>query len=292
VINLTDILQHHGIDYKTEGHRHSRTGWVQVDCPYCGKGSKKFHMGYNIRSGYFNCWVCGSHQNVATLADILGIPYGESKKLLETTISHKTPLKDPVRGRLVLPRGIHTLGPKHVKYLRLRGFNPQQIVDTWKVQGISFNLHLPWRIFIPIHYQGEIVSWTTRSIMDDTKSRYVSASGKQEIMDHKSLLYGEDFCRHSVCCVEGPFDAWAIGPGAVATFGTSYTRSQVLKLSKYPIRAVCFDSTKEAQKQARKLIDLLSVYRGKTFNIQLDSGDDPADAHPKEINQIRKLLQI
>ena len=38
-----------------------------------------------------------------------------------------------------------------------------------KIFGIGIAPRLQWRIWIPIHYHGEIVSWTTRSLSDNIK---------------------------------------------------------------------------------------------------------------------------
>ena len=102
-------------------------------------------------------------------------------------------------------------------------------------------------MFIPFHYQGEVVSWLTRSI-GDKGQRYISASEGEESMDHKGLLYGANHCGHACVVVEGPLDAWAIGPGAVALCGTGYSRAQLLRISKFPVRVICLDRGIEAQR--------------------------------------------
>jgi len=291
-MRFEDILQQYEIKYVTAGqHHHAREGWIQIDCPFCGINSGKFHMGYSLQGGYISCWVCGSHTLQSTLQELLNL---NSSKVIEITkrISIKSlDIVKEKRGKLVLPKHITGLKTKHKNYLISRGFLPSTVKKTWHIKAISYSFRLAWRIFIPIHYKGEIVSWTTRSVTDKGL-RYISASSDQEALNHKNLLYGEDLCRHSVCCVEGPFDVWRIGPGSVATCGTGFSRSQVLKLSKYPVRGVLFDNSKIAQTRADSLVNLLSVYPGNTFKIQLDSADDPAEADENEVKSIRKLLEL
>jgi hypothetical protein len=161
--------------------------------------------------------------------------------------------------------------------------------SLWGLQGIGPTGDQAYRIFIPIKYRGEIVSWTTRSIRDKGL-RYLSASSEQERLPHKNLLYGEDLCFNVVIVVEGPFDVYRTGPGAVATFGTSYSREQLLKISKYPVRVICFDAEVQAQVQARKMVAELSCFPGKTYNVVLDSKDAGA-ASDKEIKALRKFLK-
>jgi hypothetical protein len=113
----------------------------------------------------------------------------------------------------------------------------------------------------------------------------------EESLNHKRLVYGLDFCRHSVVAVEGPLDAWAIGPGAGALFGVGFLSAQVLLLAKFPRRYVCFDSAPEAQQRARELADQLAVFPGRTENILIDS-KDPAEASARELAQIRRVAGL
>lgn len=282
--NLLDELR---IEYRTEGHHHCRTGWLQLDCPFCGKGSQQFHMGYNIDKRYVNCWRCGPHRLLETLMHLTDESKGRCiellKKLGELTVSKQ--VEQEVRS-LQLPKGLGELGPRHVKYLEKRGYNTEELKALWGLRGIGLHSYLSWRIFIPVMYQGKVVSWTTRSLKS-SGVRYMSAQLSQEAINHKTLLYGEDYCRHSCIIHEGPFDVWRTGPGAVCTFGTGYTRPQVLRMSKYPVRAVCYDNEPEAQRRARALCEMLCVLPGDTYNVTL-SGKDASDSPEKEIQELRQ----
>lgn len=287
-MKLAKILSQYNIDSAPEGHHHSRVGWIQIDCPFCGKDSKKWHLGYNKEDNYFNCWQCGYHSLVSVLMELTGLSFKKCMRLfgdLELTTTIK---KEKVRGKLILPKGIAKLQTVHIRYLRQRGFDYKEIQKLWKIQGIGLAKQLAWRIFIPIIYRGKIVSWTTRSLSLTGKAvRYVSAGLEEESIPHKSLLYGEDYAGHSIIINEGPLDAWAIGPGAVATLGTGYTQAQINRMVNYPVRVVCFDSERESQKRARKLCDDLSVFPGETFNIVLDK-KDAGETSKKDIRKIRK----
>jgi DNA primase len=134
------------------------------------------------------------------------------------------------------------------------------------------------------------VSWTTRSISySDRVTRYVSAALDEEKIFHKELLYGEDFARHAVIVNEGILDAWRIGPGAVATFGSGYSQEQLERIAKYPTRAICFDNEPEAQKRARKLSNDLSALPGETYNVLLDK-KDAADESKENIKRLRQEI--
>lgn len=289
-MKFTDILSQLNIEYKTEGHHHCRPNWIQLDCPFCAKDSKMWHLGYSLEYHFLNCWRCGVHQPIETLMEITNLSFNKCKKLLAGIETTKVKREKP-KGKLKLPKNIKELARPHLRYLIERGFDPAELEKLWRVKGISISSVLPWRIFIPIIYHGKTVSWTTRSISHNNKiTRYISASLKEESIPHKSLLYGEDYAQQSIIITEGPFDVWKIGPGAVATLGSSYSDEQAFRMTSYPKRVICFDNEREAQKRANKLCDNLSVFPGETFNIQLDA-KDAASASKKEIKLLRRFLK-
>lgn len=291
-MTFEEILSEHEIETAPEGHHHSRNGWVQFDCPKCGKDTHKFHMGYSINSGFCNCWNCGYANVIEVLVELTSLPYYKVKELLKDVQVGYTPQARST-GKLTIPKGVKSLDElkQHRKYLRGRGYNWKKIAKIWGVQGIGFEKDFAWRLFIPIHHYGEIVSWTTRTISHNPHiTRYLSASPKQEAMNHKELLYGEDYARHAIVICEGPFDAWRIGPGAVATLGVGYSEGQINRILRFPIRAICFDAQTAAQKRAKKLRDQLAGFKGETYVIELESGKDAGEASEGEILQIRKEI--
>ena len=193
------------------------------------------------------------------------------------------------RGKLELPRHVNPIMDAHRRYLEGRGFDVDQLVNLWGIQATSILSKPSWSVFIPIVYRGEFVSWTTRAIGANARTRYVSAKPSQEIYHHKDLLYGEDLCGTSIAVLEGPLDVWAVGPGATCTFGTNFTRAQVRKIANYPNRVICYDSTREGQMQARRLCQALAAFPGTTTNVVLDA-KDAAETNTNERNQLKALL--
>ena len=286
--NFTDILDEYGVSYITEGNSHCRDGWVQFDCPFCGRDSAKFHMGFSVDFHYTNCWQCGKHSVVSVLIEVTDLTAKKIVAILRDLPRSQT-IKEKVTGTLQLPDGVAPLKYAHKRYLESRGYVWKSIQNMWRIQGIGLSATHPWRIFIPVYFKNEMVSWTTRSISPTNKQRYLNASVKQESMDRTSLLYGEDYCRHAIVICEGALDAWRIGAGATALLGLNVSAKQIERILKYPMRIVCFDNQNEAQRRAKKLTDVLSLYDGETYNVQLDS-KDAGCATKKEIRQIRKLL--
>ena len=287
-MNIVDFLNEYRIENRTERHEHCRSGWVQIDCPFCSPASGRFRLGINISYLYGNCWHCGSHALPSLLKILLGPRYPQAKKLLQGLRPERIERPEHA-GKYTEPSNVVGLLGPHKRYLRDRGFNPTNLERLWHIRSIGIASRLSWRVFIPIIHHGTPVSWTTRSIGTCDHAKYISAEPEQETIPHKHLLYGEDYCRHAVVVCEGPIDVWGIGPGAVATFGMDNLSEQVERIAKYPVRAVCYDNEPDAQQRARELADRLSVLPGDTYNITLDS-KDPGEATRKEIERIRREI--
>lgn len=286
-ISFIDFCDRERIPYRTSGN-HTRAGWVQIDCPFCGPATGKFHMGFNLIRPRFSCWRCGGHKSFETLKlltnrlpdDIRGIWNAFPKERIEEV---------DVRGRFVLPKGVKPMAKCHTEYLRSRRFNPKRIESLWNVGGFGIDGGMyKWRLFIPVISDGWHNSWTTRTISDNPDiTRYLSAPPEFERIGHKELLYGEDYAGETIIIVEGPTDVWRIGPGAVGTFGTRPTPAQIVRMGRYPKRYVCYDHRAERYSQA--LVEALSVYPGETHTITLDA-EDPDSMGKKELSRVRRLL--
>jgi hypothetical protein len=288
-VRLTDYLDELRVDYRRYGESpHVSDGWIGLECPFCGRGTGKYGCGVHLRTNRVSCWKCGGHYLSDTLAELTGQPIGRFRaELRGVELVRRGP--EEVTGKLELPGGIEDLGPAHRRYLAGRGFDPDEIATRWKVQGIGIAAKLQWRLFIPVHREREVVSWTTRAISDEIAhtERYRGARRTQESIAKHRLLYGEDKALHSVVVVEGPFDVWKIGPGAVCTCGVGFSEAQVARISRFLVRAICFDNEPAAQRRARELADALSVFPGETYVVQLDA-PDPATASDEEIRRLRK----
>lgn len=292
-MELEALLNEHRIPFKRGGeHRNVRHNWVGVDCPWCGT-REKFHLGIHCRTLACVCWQCGSHSLYSFFLECCSQDRQQAWALTKAATSAKQAAavtrwaEDAAPGTLKLPDALRGLCAAHKRYLRDRGFSPKRLVNDWGIQGIGLSARYAWRLFIPIHYQGSIVSWTTRAIGDGNEPKYLNAPPSDEAMPAKRLLYGEDFATNAIVVVEGPADAWRIGHGAVAVLGVNVSLSQIKRISRYPVRAICFDNESRAQRRAQQLATSLSLLPGVTMNVNLDSAD-PGSASVKEIKRLRK----
>jgi hypothetical protein len=287
-MTVTELLKEAGVQVRLHGeHEHAGPNFVQMDCVYCSPGWKHFRLGISLDARVCNCWTCGRKPVYKVLTDLIG-----PAKAAEFLKNRPPPpgVVDKKTGTLKLPEPSYENMPGVFQnYLARRGLRDLDYLRKfWDLRAITVHPTHGWRLLIPIHYRGEVVSWTTRSITDRVDRRYRSAAPDEESISHKKLLYGEDYARHAVVVVEGPMDAMRVGPGATATFGTAVTVSQVLRIAKYPVKVVIFDQEEEAQRQARKLCEVLTCHPGETYNVRLKTGKDPGDCAESEIKDIRK----
>lgn len=296
-MSLESLFRQAGIAYAVGGeHRNVRTGWIGIDCPWCGfSGEGKFHLGISLSPIHTVCWNCGGHSLPSVICELFRVGYGQAHRmLLEADVQldqiSKPSVDAPVTGELKLPKGREPLGIRHRRYLRKRGFDPDEIAHLWGIEGIGINsMRLCWRIFIPIYLGNRIVSWTTRAIMKNATQRYITASREEEAISCKHVLYGAQHAKDRIVIGEGPTDAWRLGPGAVATLGLVVSPVQIELMSRYHVRAICFDNSRGAQLRAEKLANQLEMLPGETHVIQLDS-DDLGCASDNEIRQIRRTI--
>lgn len=294
-MTFVDLLQQYDVPIKRHGESSKVTdGWVGLRCPFCQHRSQDGDdnlLGVNLARGAVKCWYCGPHGQAETLAALTEMPYRQALALVMATDRPLLLVDAPRTGKLRIPAGVGPMTAAHKNYLaRNRGIDPAYAAKVWGVQGIGVHPRLGWRLFLPITLNGKVVSWTTRTIADRGQSkRYMAAKQlEEESVPRRELLYGEDLVRHSIMVHEGPLDAIATGPGAVATMSLAYTKAQVLRISRYPVRAICFDSEPMAQQRARALADELAGFPGCTTVVELETGADSADASPAERAELRR----
>lgn len=286
-MDFAELLTQYRIPFHASGSK-TRQGWINLQCPWCDKDP---YLGYNISGRYVSCWNCGRHGLTATIKLLTGLSQNECVDLIgELPHDFVGGEKLRAKGQLVLPTGLGPLGTLHRDYLRERGLSSRSLIKLWEIAGIGqFGGLLRWRIFIPIYFNNQLVSWTTRAI-GDRRPRYWSARDSESLVPIENLLYGIDYVRNTVIVCEGPVDVWALGPGAVAVLGLRTSPSQLEQLSRVPKRVICFDAEPNAQHRARRLLNDLSVFDGETVNVVLESGKDAAEASEEEVRMLRSLL--
>jgi len=311
-MDILALYNDFNVEYRLGGqHRHCRTGWVNSSCPFCS-GNPGYHLGYCYDStstfhGKFVCWRCGGKKLRPTLAALLKVSEDKVSDIISKyggRAEPKTPRLRPQIDRfrsLQLPP--YTLPLSHVsgavKYLQNRNFSVDELTTIWGVQATgpgsiltlpgNKRIDLSYRLIIPIHLDGRVVSWQARDWTGKSKLRYITCPKEVETIFHKDTLYGLDEVRglEEVVMVEGVTDAWRWGPGAVACFGIKFRTRQVARVAKFKSVTILFDPESQARSQADKVArDLRSLGCGRVVSIHLPMGKDPADMTREELKSL------
>lgn len=303
VLNIEQIYIDHGIQYVTSGHKHSREGWVNTTCPFCS-GNPGFHLGYNVRKGYFRCWRCGWHPRLQCLMNILHKSYNEITHITQqyhvlipgqsadsdSTSSLENRLDNLSKKEPLTEAGIVLCEAQnyHYKYLNKRNYDIDELTSIW---NIKFSSHLGpfrFRVIAPITHNNRIVSFVARDVTNKSIHKYITCPSRHEIIPHKRLLYGLDQIqdRRRVVVVEGVTDVWRLGPGAVATFGVEFTLAQIKLLRSFVEVFIFYDPDEAGQRSANKLQSILDSL-GVSSHLIID------DVDPGELtnNEALALMQ-
>jgi hypothetical protein len=300
--DITSLLQDHAIPFTTTG-KNSSPGWINTQCCFCPDHSD--HLGFNLAKEYVVCRKCGYHPLDATIAALLSLPVQEARRLIRQYRTGRPtrvePIITPVRPDLVKlpgkplvipPQFCATMPakapimaggyivPPPLKYLQKRGFTGDhlnQLIDTYQLRDGGVVGPYSHRIIAPVYFDGNLVSYQGRDYTGKSPLKYKACPKAEEVREHKHCLYGMDLVKgDTVVVVEGVVDAWKLGPGAVATFGTSFTWPQVrLLVERWGKRVILFD--RDAKEQAYKLANALSGFHGETTIAFLDDLKDPGE---------------
>lgn len=284
------------IPYKTSGNNVTE-GWININCPFCNDPSE--HLGFDPATENLNCWRCGKHDLLTLLRELADAsPFG----IIKQYQTGDTEIERPLREEREKPASIdlppeaykptHSLreGGKsnYAAYLKKRGFDPEHIMSEWNIYAGGYVGEYKCRLIIPVYYNHNLVSYTGRDITGEQEPPYRHLEG----VDIKNYLYGYDHCHNTVIVVEGVTDVWRIGKGiAVATFGIKYTMAQLCLLKKFNKVGVLFDVGEQAQEEAEKIVNALTLVGVDAHNLALPKGiDDPAELSNEEARKIAKIF--
>jgi hypothetical protein len=293
-----ELLNSLNIQYVTEGHKHCRPGWVNMQCPFC-QGNIGAHLGFDLENEFFKCWRCGWHPILETLHKLSGLPIHKIKDLIRVfggRTRQKQIIKETVRMKAFQhPSGTsERLLYRHRSYLEKRNFDPDKIEEEWKLKGTEITSKLDHsdygnRILIPIYWGNQEVSFQCRAV-NNKEPKYKACPQDRELIPHKHILYGKQSeWRETGICVEGVTDVWRFGSAAFATFGIEYKIQQVKEMCKNFRRiAVCFDDDPQAIVQANKLVAELRMREIEAFRVPIVG--DPGAMNQADANYLVKEI--
>lgn len=297
-MNIERLYIDYSIPYRTDGHKHTRPGWVNIACPFC-TGNPGFHLGYSTYENYYVCWRCGGHGIRKTISTVLKIPYSQVNAVIMRydgipVEKHKKPIGTKP---FAFPTGLlDTLLVPHRKYLEKRKFDPDFLQSIWDIKATGVvskldKLDFKWRIVAPILWDGQVVSFVSRSISENTEYRYLVCPEEREILNIKKTLYGrQDTWNSFGVGVEGITDVWRLGDKAVGLYGIKYTPHQIRLIAKQFQRfPVLFDDDPQAVLQADKLVAELKFRGVQSWRVPITN--DPASLAQDDADALIRELQ-
>ena len=287
MLDIKNLLSDHHIPFKTSGRNISH-GWIGTSCIFCGDSSN--HLGIN-EDGFYNCWRCGKKGHISYLLSVLlKKPVYEIERILidYETYTDVLDKKTEIVYRDIEPKNL--LKEWHIQYyayLRRRNYD-WDTIRNFSLKCFNVYGEWAWRIYIPVFLEGKLVNYLGRTVREG-ESRYKNCKNEDAVIPMKNLLYNVDSVRDTVIIVEGVTDVWRIGSGCVATFGVQFTDKQINILYERKVQRafVMYDNEHDAQKQAEKLANQLSIFC-KTEILIPDT--DPSEMSLSDVRSLRNLL--
>lgn len=277
LIDIRTLLEDAEIEIHISG-KNVTSGWIEINCPFCSDPS--FHLGISP-TNIFHCWRCGEKGNIIKLLKaLMEMNFYQTIKLLEKYSFEENFEEEYVpqeKKEIYLPREASKKMPKEAKqYLESRGFDAQFLSSKYKLKFCSFLGDYKFRIIIPVFKKKQMVTFTSRDYTNKAKIKVLNASN-----NIKDFLYNIDSVKHKALIVEGIFDAWKFGNGAISIFGTEYTKRQVLEIANLGLEyaGIIFDDEEDAQEKAKKFALAISPYieEVEVIHLESDKGKDPAE---------------
>lgn len=288
--DICKFLDDRNIRYFHSGNNTS-TGWISTNCIFCIDQSN--HLGINLSSKAFSCFKCAEKGNAVKLVCTID---GCDVKTAFQIISEYgdgtfVPREKHYQSKVKFPMGtVKILSDPALAFLESRRYDTQIVIDKYDLYSTGPSGDYKHRIIIPVFVKNRIVSFTGRDITGQSSIKYKNSSEQYSIRDVKQCLYNMDnVYRDKAVIVEGIFDAWRIGDGAVATFGTKYTREQLRLLKGLKQVFVMYDE--DASEISEKLAYDLAAFVPQIEVLKLSEGD-PDDLEESDVRALRRDLNL
>jgi len=299
-MDIEQLYRDYNVPFVTEGHKHTRPGWVNTACPFC-TGNPGYHLGYDTIGNKFVCWRCGGKFANQVISKLLSISNSDANILLRqygVLISKVPEIKRKIRHKsFKLPTHTELL-EHHRNYLIGRKFDPDQIIKDYKIMSTGVmakldNINYKHRILIPFFWDNKMVSFDSRDVTDKAVNKYMACPEERELIGHKDILYGQQSKWKDVgICVEGPTDVWRFGANSFAVSGIKYKHSQLRLMAKLFKRiAVVFDDDPQAIIQATKLVADLKFRNVDAFRVGI-IGDPGSMSQIEADYLVKQLIKI
>jgi DNA primase len=288
--DILRFLQDRNIAYSYSGNNVS-SGWIGINCVFCIDQSD--HLGINLKSKAFSCFKCAEKGNaVKLIQEIDGVDTKTAFSIMnEYTEGYFVPREKHYQSKVKFPTGTtKNYSGQHLSFLENRRYEAQTVIKRYDLYFTGPLGDYKHRIIIPVFLKNRIVSFVGRDITGKSAIKYKNSSELYSIKDVKQCLYNMDsVIRDKAVIVEGIFDAWRIGDGAVATFGTKYTKEQLRLLKGLKQVFVMYDE--DASAISEKLAYDLTAFVSQVEVLKLSEGD-PDNLTAEDVVSLRKDLNL
>ncbi|MEG2540495.1 MAG: DNA primase [Clostridia bacterium] len=177
------------------------------------------------------------------------------------------------------------------KYMRLKGYTPQNLLDCGLVNGDRLTDAFGNRIIVPIiNNMNDVVAFGGRIYHGEKDVAKYKNSTNTELFDKGKTVYGINFVKKDrltlaikdLILVEGYMDVISLGAAGirnvVAGMGTALTDGQINEIKKISTTLyVCYDGDGAGHKATIKNIELLKKADMDIKVVSLPEGSDPDD---------------
>ncbi|KKM90229.1 hypothetical protein LCGC14_1240790 [marine sediment metagenome] len=291
-------LESQGIPCHTEG-KNVTQGWVNIQCIYPGCDDNSNHLGTNLSTGLHTCWKCKKKGGPEQL--IMGVQhcgYGEAQTIAAKFGGAVVPIRERnvrhVAGSFMLPKAAtEEFPPPHFRYLVGRGYDPVAIQEQYRILSCHTIGKYRLRLIIPIFINDVLVNFIARDVTGLAEKKYLMAPNDEALLPGEMVLYNIDRAVRSVAIVEGVFDVWRIGDGAVGLLGTELSEEKLRLLPEKGVERAFIIYDEDAHNRGIEVASKVSKLVPYTENIWLprDDPDKYFAENPNELTELRFLLR-
>lgn len=258
-------------------------------CPVCKHYKRKLEV--NTVTGKYHCWVCGlSGTSLKTFFKKLGLSGEYLGQIYKNTETYrKLPQNDILDifsekkistvESLILPKEYRSfyndeltlIGRHAIQYLKSRNITKYDVLryDIGYCEGGQFN----GRILIPSYdSSGQLNFYSTRSIFEDSKMKYVNSFGSKDIIGFEMFV---DYSQ-PITLVEGAFDAISVRNNAIPLFGKTLSNKLKSALISNKVKSVNIVLDNDALHDSIRISEFLLKNGIETKLVKLD-GKDPSE---------------
>jgi len=282
---------------------------IDYHCPFCMKRGAD-HVGtlhVNLNKNAAICHTCwfGTRNVLNIVRDVLGYtpaalalrrgvveeaPKVDSSKYVKEVIKRLQGGEDEEKPKIIgLPKEFVrlTLPPAspadHLfyNYLRYRGVTDNEI-DDYGLGYCAGGRYGGFLVF-PFYMHGMPVYFTTRAVLGPPMKSLNPKAGRRFFL----FNYDRAIQYPHIVITEGPLDAIAAGPNAVALTGKSISDAQIRLLDRTTVERITILLDADAERDALKMQDLLNTRLDTEVDVVLLPSGDPAENRER----IRESLQ-